>query len=122
MYLDIGKKCPLNTTFYVPHKDEPMTLKELKKEFPDFVALFDGEAKENTMLFYWKWNKHEKAFEFIDADAEDEVAELMGVQLAETTEKEDAPESRQLSTDEIQAFKEQIQEMQELLEQSGFKK
>ncbi len=122
MYLDIGKKCPTSALFCVPHKTEPMTLKEIKQKFPDFIGLFDGEAKENTLSFYWKWNKHEKVFEFIDTDAEDEVAELMGVEITEFADQEENLESRQLSTDEIHEFKEQIKEMQELLTESGFKK
>ena len=122
MYIDIGKKCPSNALVCVPHKEEPMTVKELSKEFPDFVKIFDGEAKENTMLFYWKWNKQEKVFEFIDSDAEDEVAELMNVNLLVASDTEETVETRQLSTDEIDTFKEQLYEIQQLLKDSGFKK
>jgi hypothetical protein len=123
MFLEIGRPCKAAMKFDVPHKGEPMTFKQLAKEFPDFVKLFDGQAIENTMGFYWKRNKQSGVYEFIDADSEEEVAELMGVQLFEG-EEDDGEEKPQdaLTQDEITFFKEELQYVNHALETSGFKK
>jgi hypothetical protein len=101
-----------------------MKFKQLQKEFPEFVAMFDGKSVENTMSFYWKRNKQSGVYEFLDADSEDEVAELMGVELcAEAEEDEEAgAEQRQLSTDEIAFFKEELSFVRSALRDSGFAK
>ena len=119
MYLDIKIKVKRAYRFNVPHKKEPMTAAEIEKEFPDFAKLFDGEAKENTLLFYYKLNKREGVFELLDEEAEEEVAELMGVELcteAYEYEEEAAPEARHLTTAEIEKFKEDIDQIKEGLE------
>jgi hypothetical protein len=111
--------------FDVPHKDSPMTFKELTKDFPNFVELFDGESIENTMGFYWKLNKHTSVYEFLDSESEEEVAELMGVKLCDDTvddDEEKIAEQRQLTEDEIREFKEELLFVKSALETSGFKK
>lgn len=83
MYLDIDIRCPTSALFDVPHQCAPIRFQTLCKEFPEFVKLFDGQSKENTLLFYWKWNKRYNVFEFIDAKAEEVIATLMGVKYME---------------------------------------
>ncbi len=124
MYFEIGRPCKASMKFDVPHKPEPMTFKQMAKELPEFVKLFDGKATENTMSFYWKYNKQSGVFEFIDADSEDEVAELMGVQFYEGGEDngEEAPPQDALTEDDIKFFKEELHFVNQALETSGFKK
>ncbi len=124
MYLEVGIKCSPVMLFSVPHKAEPIKFKTLAKEFPEFVAMFDGKSFENTMSFYWKRNKQTGVYEFLDADSEDEVAELMGVELCEENEEEDAEEveQRQLTEDEVTNFKDELSFIREKLRLSGFAK
>lgn len=112
MYLDIGVKCPDKALFMVPHLVEPIKAKKIVKKFPEFAKLMDGEGKENTLLFYWKLNKKEGVYEFIDAYAEDEVAKLLGVAIYEGEDKdeEEACEGRPLTQEEINDFYEFIDE------------
>jgi hypothetical protein len=120
MYLSIGAKCPSKTLFYVPHLPAPITAKQFCKDFPDFAKLMDGQATENTLLFYWKYNKQENAYVFVDEDAEDEVAELMGVALytgEDKDEEEDAPDNRALTEEEIADFREKLKEVRDGLKE-----
>jgi hypothetical protein len=94
----------------VPHRREPMSVRELEKAFPDFAKLFDGQSEENTILFYWKRNKDTKVYEFREADDEEEVAELMGVECFVETETDGEPEKTDLigealGEEEMSAFK-----------------
>ncbi len=123
MFLEIGRPCKNSVLFDVPHKPDPMTFKQLSKDFPEFVKMFDGQSHENTMGFYWKLNKQTKVYEFIDADSEEEVAELMGVQFYEGGGEEDEPPKQNaLTEDDIKFFKEELMFVNQALETSGFKK
>jgi hypothetical protein len=118
MFLAIGKPVPPKAKFDVPHKAEPMRFREIVTQFPEFVAIFDGEAEENTLLFYYKFNKQRSVYEFKDADAEEEVAELLGVQIAEfeeeSEENADAQhEDRPLTEEEIQTFREHLADIKQ---------
>ena len=117
MYLDRGIPCKPGYLFAVPHKDTPMKAKEIEAEFPAFAKLFDGASEENTLLFYYKLNKREKVFEFKTPEDEDEVAELLGVAVCEETaesEPETAPESRPLTKEELNEFKEHMNDIREV--------
>ena len=57
MYLDKKTKASLDLYFDVPHKLEPMSVKQLMKKFPEFAQTMDGTCEENTLLFYYKKNK-----------------------------------------------------------------
>jgi hypothetical protein len=122
MYLEIGRPCKSGILFDVPHKAEPMTFKQLAKDFPNFVKVFDGQSVENTLCFYWKRNKQTNVYEFIDADSEEEVAGLMGVQFYEGGDDEELPKQEALTQDDIKFFKEELQFVNQALETSGFKK
>lgn len=91
----VAQKARPGLLLIVPHRREPMTVREIEKEYPDFARLFDGQSEENTILFYWKRNK-EKVYEFRDADDEEEVAELMGVECLVEEEPDSEPEKMSL--------------------------
>ncbi len=91
-----------------------MTAKRIAAKFPTFAALFDGAGPENTLTFYYKKNKATDVFEFIDVEAEEEVAELMGVRvLSELVEDEDekANTLKPLSSEQLTEFKEHMQDI-----------
>ncbi len=79
MYLTMNMKCPLTAYFVIPYKKEPLTSKKIIKAYPKFAALFDGKCIENTLSFYYKKNNETGVYGFIDLDAEEEVAKLLGV-------------------------------------------
>ena len=119
MFLAKGKPCPRDTLFDVPHKPEPMTAKELQKTFPAFAKEMDGTYHENTLSYFYKYNKERKVYEIQDPEMEDELAELLGVTIFEG-EKDDGerPEARPLTEEEHQVFREHIQDIREKLKQS----
>lgn len=112
MHLDRKTQCPPKALFDVPHKANPMTAAQIAKRFPDFAAEMDGCGEERCLLYFWKRNKETKIYEFLDQDAEEEVAELFGVKIYdEEAEKEKyLQRSRQLTDEEIQAFKKDLLE------------
>ncbi len=122
----MNQKCSSKDFFDVPHKSKPMSAKDIIKKFPDFAKLFDGEAEENTLSFYWKKNKETGIYEFKSTDDEEEVAELMEVKILDgedTIEKEAEEETenkkhenRELTKEEIEEFKEHMKDIKEGLE------
>lgn len=114
MYLSRKEKCSPTALFDVPHKAEPMTAARIEKKFPNFAKEMDGCGEERCLLYFWKRNKETKVYEFIDEEAEEEVAELLGVKVYnEEEEKEKAKqkyleETRALTEEEIKAFKEEL--------------
>lgn len=72
--------------FDVPHRADPMTAKQIRKEYPEFAKLMDGTCTENTLLFYYKKDKTTEdneaiRFVFQDELAEEDIAEMMGVEV-----------------------------------------
>lgn len=120
MYLQVRKPCPLATLFDVPHQPDPMTAYEIKKKFPAFAREMDGGYEENTLSFFYKKNKERDVYEFKDEEAEEEVAELMGVEIydeekAKQKEKQEAPEDRPLTEEEKTVFHEHLTDIREKL-------
>lgn len=114
------KPCPLTALFDVPHQIDPMTAYEIKKKFPQFAKEMDGGYEENTLSFFYKKNKERDVYEFKDEEAEEEVAELMGVEIydeekAKEKEKKDAPENRVLTEEEKAVFREHLTDIREKL-------
>jgi hypothetical protein len=109
MYLALRQKCPLGEFFDMPHQPEPMNAKQITKKFPKFAQIFDGKGEENTLKFYYKKSKETGVYEFIDLDAEEEVAELMGVKIQEFKVKDeeelDDEEKRTLDKNDIENFR-----------------
>ena len=119
MFLAVRKPCPLATLFDVPHQPEPMSAYEIKKKFPNFAKEMDGGYEENTLSFFYKKNKETGVYEFKDEEAEEEVAELMGVELydeeKEKGKAEDRPENRVLTEEEKNTFCEHLTDIREKL-------
>jgi hypothetical protein len=119
MFLDTKTECPKSLKMWLPHLEEPMSARKVEKKYPEFAGLFDGKAQENTLLFYYKINKEEQCLDFIDEDAEEEVAELLGVTITEIQleDEEDAkPISRSLSQEEINEFRNHINDIRQGLD------
>lgn len=112
MFLTVGRPCNPKALFDVPHKSEPMSARRIHKKFPEFAALFDGKSTENTLMFYYKKNKITDVYEFLDEEAEEEVAELMGVKiLIEPIVDEDTEEKESLSPEQLTEFNEHIEDI-----------
>jgi hypothetical protein len=118
MYIDIGIKCPDGMKIWLPHLEEPMKARDIIKTYPDFAAWFDGEARENTLSFYYKVNKADYSLEFIDIEAEEEVAELLGVTITEieVKDEEELVATEGLTEEEINAFREHINDIRKGLD------
>jgi hypothetical protein len=72
--------------FDVPHRPDPMTAKQIRKEYPNFAKLMDGACTENTLLFYYKKEKTTEDnvaihYVFQDEIAEEDIADMMGVEV-----------------------------------------
>lgn len=81
MYISIGVVCPDNILFMFPNREKPIKAKRIKKKYPEFAKEFDGSSEECCLSYYYKLNRAEGLFEFKDPEAEDEVAEMLGVDL-----------------------------------------
>lgn len=110
MYLDRKTRCKSDALFDVPHKDEPMTAKRIMKKFPEFAKEMDGTSEDRCLSYFWKRNKETKVYEFLDMDAEEEIAEWWAVELYdEEKEKEkERAKRRPLTEDEIREFKQEL--------------
>lgn len=123
MYLELRKPCPFSALFDVPHQAEPITARQIAKNFPSFAREMDGSSIENTLLFFYKRNKQTKVYEFLDPESEEDVAELMGVQLYDEEEASAAtaardredPRHRVLTEAEKAEFREHIADIRDLL-------
>lgn len=67
-----------------------MKAKHVRSKFPAFAEQFDGSATECCLTFYYKkvrirddYGNEDVVYEFIDDEARDEVAELMGANAIE---------------------------------------
>ena len=117
MFLDLGIKAPDNLRLCVPFREKPMKVKHIRKKFPEFAAMFDGTSKECCLVYYWKKTKirdeygnEETLYEFVDEEAEDEVAELMGVtvEMTEILDEDSSRSQEALNTKQIAEFQEHI--------------
>jgi hypothetical protein len=119
MYLDIGVRASTKQYFRVPHRQLPMTVQELRKEFPSFAAEMDGSAKECTLRFFYKKDKETGVYEFLDEEAEEEVADLMGVEVLEFADDDEVDsdgelvKSTPLSEEQIRRHKENLEQIRQ---------
>ena len=117
MYIDVNMECPKFVKIYMPHLEEPIYISRVIKKYVKFAKIFDGKARENTLSYYYKFNKNEGVLEFIDEEMESEVAELLGVGIIEKEiidedlEMEKAAEKNKLTEEQVAAFKEQLSEV-----------
>ncbi len=114
MYLSRKEKCSPRALFDVPHKPEPMTAAQIEKKFPDFAKEMNGSSEDCCLLYFWQRNKETKVYEFIDMEAEEEVAEILGVEVydeelqARKKERLYMQQVRALTEQEIKDFKEEL--------------
>jgi hypothetical protein len=117
MYIDVNIQCPKCVKIYMPHLEEPIYISRVIKKYVKFAKIFDGKGKENTLSYYYKFNKNESTLEFIDEDMESEVAELLGVGILEKeiidedVAMEEAAMKNKLTDEQVAAFKEQLSEV-----------
>jgi hypothetical protein len=118
MYLDKKTKASLDLYFDVPHKLEPMTVKKIMKKYPEFAKTMDGSCDENCLLFYYKKNKETGIYEFQDDDAQEDIAELLGVKIKnfELKDKEEVTVDA-LTNEQIEKHKENIEMIRDGLKQ-----
>lgn len=106
--------------FVVPHRSKPWSAKKLEKRFPHICEFLDGKGEDACLLFFYKFNSAEKIFEFIDADAEDEFADLLGVAVEECEEKnedEELPPGEKLNEEQMKLHHENISMIRDGLKQ-----
>ena len=118
MYLDKKNKASPSDLFDVPHKLKPMSVKEIIKKFPEFAKTMDGTCEENTLLFYYKKNKETGVYEIQDDDAQEDIAELLGVKVKNfVLDDEEAVNVEGLSNEQLNKHKENIEMIRDGLKQ-----
>ena len=113
MYLKYNIKISKNALLDVPHKPEPMTVTEIKKELPEFAKQMDGQCQENCLDFYYKKNKQTDVYEFIDQDSEEDIAEIMGVEIGCFDTEEKTVASIALDAQQMEMHKENLEMIRE---------
>ncbi len=110
LFLNSAKTATAGMLFMVPHREAPWSARKLAKRFPHIVDHFDGRTQDSQLLFYYKYNSAEKVFEFIDPDAEEDFADLLGVKVATFAEVDEdaAPENAPLSKEQLELHHENI--------------
>lgn len=105
--------CDDNWRFRVPHREKPMKAKHLKRKYPRFAEQFDGSTEDACLSWYWKLDKATGIFEFKDPEAEEEVAEELGVKLMEEEmlDEDSTGSTKALSVEEIEAVHEHIRDI-----------
>ncbi len=119
LFLTRNQKVSPNMRFIVPHREKPWTAKKLETRFPHLKEALDGTSPDAHLYFFYKYNKAERVFEFIDADAEDDFADLLGVKvLCVDCEDEDTPPctTNGLNAEQLQTHKENLNMIREGLE------
>lgn len=99
-----------------------MKARTIIRKFPKFAAEFDGSAEECTLSWYYTYNRALGIFEFKDADAEDEVAEMLGVVLykeAVIDEDSTGSKAKPLSAEEIDSVREYLADIRRGLDFLG---
>jgi hypothetical protein len=116
MFLKDGLPAPDKLKMAMPHLPKPISVRRAKRKFPILVEELDGSAEECTLLWFYK--VQEGMLVFKDGDAEDEMAELLGVKVMEV-EFADIDDSKgsdkAMTPEEVAAFKEMLAENREAL-------
>jgi hypothetical protein len=90
-----------------------MKAKHMKRKFASFTEQFDGSTEDACLSWYWKLDKSTGIFEFKDPDAEEEVAEEMGVKIAEGeyVDEDSTGSAKALTPAEIEAVHDHIRDI-----------
>ena len=125
MFLKMGEKAKASLKLRMPHQEKPLHVKKIEVLYPEFAQQIDGALADSVITFFWKYDKQSGIYEFIDADAKEEVAEMMGVENLTYTIKdeiaEENPNNRQLTEQEIKEFHEYLEDAREGLEKLGWR-
>ncbi len=121
LFLTASQIAPPSFRFMVPHREKPWSAKKLEARFPHLTNALDGKSPDAFLTFFYKYNKHEQVFEFIDADCEDEFADLLGVKVrwgndVDETETEIITSAKSLSPEELNMHKENLAMIREGLD------
>ena len=114
MHLNPYTRINKNTYFRVPHQQLPMTAREISKQFKHFAREMDGRTADACLTYFYKKDKETGIYEFIDADAEEELAEILGVKVMEFCEEEEVDSDGELihsngmTSDQIKKHRENI--------------
>lgn len=114
MFLKVGTPAPDNLKLMLPHLEKPISVRRAKRKFPKLAEELDGSAEECTLLWFYK--VQEGMLVFKDSDAEDEMAELLGVEVGLFADLDNSTGSQTAMTEsEVAAFKEMLAENREAL-------
>ena len=116
MFLKVGTPAPDNLKLMLPHLEKPISVRRAKRKFPKLAEELDGSTEECTLMWFYK--VQEGMLVFKDSDAEDEMAELLGVDLLAGlfADLDNSTGSQPAMTEsEVVAFKEMLAENREAL-------
>ena len=119
MYLNPRTKAGKRDYFRVPHQELPMTAAEIRKQFRSFAEEMDGRSADACLDFFYKRDKDTGIYEFIDADAEEEIAEILGVKIIEVREDDngevegEGEEGKELNATQLSMHHENIRMIRE---------
>ena len=114
MFLKVGTPAPDNLKLMLPHLEKPISVRRAKRKFPKLTVELDGSTEECTLLWFYK--VQEGMLVFKDSDAEDEMAELLGVEVGIFADLDNSTGSQPAMTEsEVAAFKEMLAENREAL-------
>lgn len=121
VYMRVGEPASNLVMLALPHLPEPISLAKAVRAHPQLLEL-DGTARENTLLYFYRPVAAKDEYgaltgvtlEFLDADAEEDMADLLGVTVGEFAhekdeeEAEDGDEKSALSEAQRAAFRADI--------------
>lgn len=75
---------------------------EIVALYPTIIDEMDGKSEENTLLFYYEFNRVNGTYKFKDEDSENDFAEILGMDFhtISTGESKEDEETRKLDADE----------------------
>ena len=110
VFLDFNRPASDKLKLCIPNRKNPITIKKLKRKYAEFARTFDGKSYDSVLVYYYKPNVAEGYLEFKNAEAEDDIADAMGVAVGEFNDDDEetlapAPE---LTATEIQETREYL--------------
>jgi hypothetical protein len=124
MFLKVQDKAKASLKLRMPHQPTPLTVKKVESLYPEFAKQVDGAMSDSVITYWWKLSKETGVYEFIDQDAKEEVAEMMGVNCVNyklpKDDDEEPKEVRQLTEQEVQEFRDYLADMKEGRQKLGW--
>lgn len=118
-------RMPCRALLPLPHLREPMRAADVERTFPATAANFDGSTAESYLNTFYKHTAHRDddgnkvfEYEFVDVEAEEEMAELLGVRVLEECEEEcedecEAPLASGLTAEQLVTHHEMLDAIRE---------